>query len=109
MTLTYEFGAIFNRHNNFEWESRSEHVPLGKFKDLSPVEWEAKKVMKFMAAANEFLVAAEELENSLGGYAWEDRGETIRLADVQSLLGRIGAMPVAPFKFLKAKKRPGEP
>jgi hypothetical protein len=66
-------------------------------------------VRKFMVAANQLLVAAEELENYFGGYAWGKSGETILLADVQDLLGRIGAVTVAPVKVSKAKNRPDEP
>jgi hypothetical protein len=76
--------------------------------DLSWAEFQAKKVSKFMAVANQLSVAAQDLENSLGGFAWQDSDGTILLADVQNLLGRIGAVPVAPVKRLKAKNRPNE-
>ena len=107
VTLAYDFMPIFNRHNNSEWESRSEHVPLRMFKDLSWDELKAKKVNKFMAAVNQLSIAAEELEISLGGYTWEDGEGTIQLADIQNILGRIGG-PVASAKPLKAKNRPNE-
>jgi hypothetical protein len=32
VALACEFMTIFNRHNNYEWECRSDHAPLAMFK-----------------------------------------------------------------------------
>jgi hypothetical protein len=95
--LARDFQIILNRHNNAELEriAELEGRPVDPFehKDVSWTEWEGKKIRKFKDAANHLMAEAEELEKWFGGYVWENSGVT--LAEIQQLLGRIGAFPKA--------------
>jgi hypothetical protein len=56
----------------------------------------AKRVGKFMGVANQLLFAARELEDFAGGYQWIDENGSVALEDIEHILLRIGAIPVAP-------------
>jgi hypothetical protein len=54
-----------------------------------------KRVGKFMSRANQLLFAARELEHYAGGYQWEHENGSVSLEDIEHILRRIGAIPVA--------------
>jgi len=109
--LARKIQIILNRHNNAELESIAEledrPVDPFKLKDVWGAELEGKIIRRFMAAANNLMAEAEVVENFYGGYVWRDRLNNaelegredshgvVTLADIQHLLGRIGAFPKA--------------
>jgi hypothetical protein len=92
--LARQFQVIVNRQNNAELE-RHGRVPHSSLKDVSPAEEMNKRVGKFISIANQLLFAARELEDYAGGYQWIHEKGSVFLEDIEHILRRIGAIPVA--------------
>ena len=94
--LARDFQFILNRHNNAELERIAElegrPVDPFKLKDVSWDELEGKIIRGFMNAAHRLMAEAEEVEKFFGGYVFKN---SVTLAEIQHLLGRIGAFPKA--------------
>jgi hypothetical protein len=92
--LARQLQIIANQQNNAGLE-RHDSIPLRLLKDVSPAEEMGKRIGNFMSLANQLLFAARELEDYAGGYQWMHENGSTSLADIEHILVRIGAAPVA--------------
>jgi hypothetical protein len=110
--LARDFQIILNRHNNAELEriAELEGRPVDPFelKDLSWAELEGIIIRGFVDAANHLMSKAEEVEKFFGGYVWKHNYGGGTLAEVQQVLGRIGAFPKARTPPSAKRGRPKE-
>lgn len=111
--MAREIQIAFNRANNKEIERHADGgvVPRASLRDVSPTEERAKRVRKFMAAANNLLAEARELEAYSGnGYYWSGAGDGVSLQEIVTPLLRIGAVarPLPPAPCGTQRGRPRE-
>jgi len=107
--LARRFQIILNQHDNAELERIAElegrRVDLFQLKDVSGAELEGKIIRGVMDAANHLMAEAEEVEKFFGGYVFRN---SVTLAEIQHVLGRIGAFPKRRTSPAVTRGRPKE-
>jgi hypothetical protein len=94
---------IGNRRNNADVERRQRGVvPKRELKDLSPREEQEKRFRNFQEASSRLLtaikevrIAARDIEDNDGSCLWIDKGGVVSIDDLEELLLRACAVPVA--------------
>jgi hypothetical protein len=92
-----------NRRNNFDLERKYKGVvPLGEFKDASPLELQERRFWRFQQASSTLLDAirevrktAREIEENDGSCLWIDLGGEVSIYELEDLLLRACAVPTA--------------